>query len=228
MASITTDYIAELRDALTRHLLEPNDIVSKTKSLEETIWEQLTAMLPKEALSKNLFSDKDTFESYRQLVTTTVTKSWNEEELLTKHMREKPFAFSLEIAIDAYPAEGSDKNNQKPGNKTGVLTFYIEGIPSGVVPRVCGASEEEKSESAKVPTKKRKAESEKGKTSDKDKLLEELALTEFRKKATMEDSKRFPATASMFFEALNRWFSSVVSRRSAKLEKDKNRNPLYH
>jgi hypothetical protein len=59
-------------------------------------------------------------------------------------------------------------------------------------------------------------------------MLTDLALTEFTPRATVESSKKFPPTATLFFESLGRWFSSVVTRKSAKLEKDKNRSHLYH
>lgn len=225
MASVVTDYMAELRDALTRHLLDPKDIAPKPKTLEETIWEQLTSALPKDTLNKNLFSDKPTFEAYKELLTTNVTKSFNEEELLTKAMREKAYHFAFEIAIDAYPGEMGAKENKPNGPKCGVLTFYLEGIPDGNVPQVKDEKEEEE-EPAK--TKKRKTDGDGSKKSEKDQMLADLALAEFVGRATVETSKKFPPTATMFFESMGRWFSSVVTRKSAKLEKDKNRSHLYH
>lgn len=224
MASVVTDYMAELRDGLTRHLLDSKDIVPKPKTLEETIWEQLTSSLPKDTLTKHLFSDKPTFDTYRDLLTTNVTKNFNEEELLTKAMREKAYRFAFEIAIDAYPGEIGKGDTKPNGPKCGVLTFYLEGVPDGNVPQV----KEEKDEEEENPkAKKRKADND-SKKSDKEQLLADLALSEFGASATVETSKKFPPTAALFFESLGRWFSSVVTRKSAKLEKDKNRNHLYH
>jgi len=225
MASVVTDYMAELRDGLTRHLLDPKDIVPKPKTLEETIWEQLTSALPKDTLTKNLFSDKQTFEVYRELLTTNVTKNFNEEDLLTRAMRERVFNFAFEIAIDAYPGEMGTKDTKPNGPKCGVLTFYLEGIPDGNVPQV---KEEKDEEEEPSKSKKRKAEADGGKKSEKEQMLTDLALTEFAARATVETSKKFPPTATLFFESLGRWFSSVVTRKSAKLEKDKNRSHLYH
>jgi hypothetical protein len=225
MASVVTDYMAELRDGLTRHLLNPKDIVPKPKTLEETIWEQLTSALPKDTLTKNLFSDRPTFEAYRELLTTNVTKNFNEEDLLTRAMREKAFHFAFEIAIDAYPGEMGTKETKPNGPKCGVLTFYLEGIPDGNVPQ---AKEEKDEEEEPTKSKKRKADADGGKKSEKEQILVDLALTEFASRATVESSKKFPPTATLFFESLGRWFSSVVTRKSAKLEKDKNRSHLYH
>lgn len=224
MASVVTDYMAELRDGITRHLLDAKDIVPKPKTLEETIWEQLTSALPKDALTKNLFSDKATFESYRELLTTNVTKSFNEEELLTKAMRETAYHYAFEIAIDAYPGEIGKGDTKPNGPKCGVLTFYLEGIPDGNVPQV----KEEKDEEDENPTKSKKRKADESKKSEKDQMLADLALTEFGASSTVESSKKFPPTATLFFESVGRWFSSVVTRKSAKLEKDKNRSHLYH
>jgi len=225
MASVVTDYMAELRDGLTRYLLDPKDIVPKPKTLEESIWEQLTSSLPKDTLTKHLFSDKPTFDAYRDLITTNVTKTFNEEDLLTRAMRERSFHFAFEIAIDAYPGEIGAKADNKPnGPKCGVLTFYLEGIPDGNVPPV---KEEKEDDEEPAKAKKRKVDAD-GKKSDKEQLLSDLALTEFYSTATLESTKKFPPTAAQFFESLGRWFSSVVTRKSAKLEKDKNRSHLYH
>lgn len=230
MASVTTDYIAELREGLIRHLLEEKDIVPKNKTLEETVWEQLTAVLPKEVMSKQLFTAPGIFDNYKELITANVTKNYKEEEILTEKIRDTEFSYSLEIAIDAYPGDLT-KENKKKGDTTGVLTFHIRGIPDGQVPQP--AKDEEKDEKAEATkTKKRKAEGEASansasKKTEREKLLADLALI-FPETTKVDNQKQFPHSASLFFESVNRWFSSVVSRRSAKLEKDRNRNPLYH
>jgi hypothetical protein len=77
--------------------------VPKIKTLEETIWDQMTSLLPKETIAKNLFSDKAVFEQYTTLLKTNVTKVFNEEKIFTDKLSTNSFCFSFEIAIDAYP-----------------------------------------------------------------------------------------------------------------------------
>jgi len=143
---------------------------------------------------------------------------------LTRAMKEKAFNFAFEIAIDAYPGEMGTKDSKPNGPKCGVLTFYLEGIPDGNVPQV---KEEKDEEEEPIKSKKRKADAD-GKKTEKEQMLADLALTEFAARATVESTKKLPPTATLFFESLGRWFSSVVTRKSAKLEKDKNRSHLYH
>jgi len=221
MASVTSDWMADLRDALTRELLDAKDIAPKTKSLEETIWDQITSLMPKEAVAKNLFTDKKAFETYTELLKKSVTRNFVEEDCLTKEMTSKKFSFSFEIAIDAYPQELGGNDEKKTADKSGVLTFNITGIPDGKIPP---PEVEAEDSSSNRKAKKRKVD-------DKEngaKLIKELALTESYKTATVENQKKYPHTATQFFEMVNRWFSSAVSRRASKLEKDRNRNPLYH
>lgn len=245
MASVTSDWMHDLRETLTALLLDPKDIAPKTKTLEETIWDQMTSLLPKETIAKNLFADKAQFELYTSMLKDSVTKNFVEEEALTNALRTKAFSFSFEVAIDAYPQQLGGNNEKKTGEKTGVLTFHIEGIPDGVIPLPEPTPEQEeatsnrkakkrKMEDANEASKKEKKEPEKEKkekkvkVSDADTLLKKLALDKFFANATVESTKKFPYTATQFFEMVNRWFSSVVHTRSSKLEKDRNRNPLYH
>lgn len=243
MASVTSDWMADLRDALTKVLVDEKDQVPKTKTLEETIWDQMTSLLPKETLAKNLFSDKSVFDSYTTLLKANVTKVYNEEKAFTEKLRTEKFSFSFEIAIDAYPQALGGKN-EKRNEKTGVLTFNIVGIPDGVMPMPepkeakegDDKKDDKKGKTDKTKSKKRKMadegdedlEAKKPKASEGEKLLEELSLTAFYQNAIKEQHKKFPVSATQFFDSINRWFSSVVSRKSAKLEKDRNRNPLYH
>jgi len=242
MASVTSDWMHDLREALTTLLLDPKDVAPKTKTLEETIWDQMTSLLPKETIAKNLFADKAQFELYTSMLKTSVTKNFVEEQALTAALTTKAFSFSFEVAIDAYPQELGGNNEKKIGEKMGVLTFHIEGIPDGVIPLPVPTPEEEEATSNRK-AKKRKMEDAKDlktqetkgekkekkvKLSDADTLLKKLALDQFFANATVESTKKFPHTATQFFEMVNRWFSSVVHTRSSKLEKDRNRNPLYH
>lgn len=227
MASVTSDWMQDMRDALSKIILKPEDIAPKVKTLEETVWDQMTTLLPKETLAKNLFSDKKVFDEYTQLLKTSVTKTFKEEDALTKALEEKPYSFSYEIAIDAYPQALGGNNEKKTGEQAGVLTFHLEGLPDGKMPE---REKTEEDEDSNRKSKKRKTtDSDSGdKHKDAEKLLKEMALTKFYKSAHVEKIKKFPLTGSQFFEAINRWFSSVVSRRAAKLEKNRNRNPLYH
>lgn len=230
MASVTQDWMADLRDALTKQLVDEKDQVPKIKTLEETIWDQMTSLLPKETLAKNLFSDKAQFEAYTSLLKANVTKVFNEETALTEKMRTEKYSFSFEIAIDAYP-QALGGNNEKRAERTGVLTFNISGIPDGKIPMPEVSEDNENNRKSK---KRKTQESEstsnsskKVKTSDAQKLINDLALNDAYDSATVEQHKNFPHSASQFFEMVNRWFSSVVSLRATKLEKDRNRNPLY-
>lgn len=239
MASVTSDWMADMRDALLRHLLDAKDIAPKLKSLEETIWDQLTQLLPKETIAKNLFADKTAFQAYTAMIKSTVEKTYTEESKLTDALIEKKFSFSFEIAIDAYPS-ALGGNNEKRVNepKTGVLTFHMEGIPDGKMPEPEKTEDtEEKGDDANRKSKKRKKDDTDSASSGKEKksknkeakeLLKDLQLTECFNRAHIEHLKHFPPTAATFFDMVNRWFSSVVSRRATKLEKSRNRNPLYH
>lgn len=228
MASVTSDWMADMRESLTKLIVDPKHIAPKVKSLEETIWDQMTSLLPKETLAKNLFSDKAQFEAYTQLLKSSVTKTYNEEDQLTKALESKAYSFSFEIAIDAYP-QALGGNNEQKLDKTGVLTFHFEGLPDGKLPEP--VIEPEKEEESNRKSKKRKTTETSDSTDkhkDAEKLLKEMAMTQFYKDAHVDKLKCFPLTATTFFEMINRWFSSVVSRRAAKLEKNRNRNPLYH
>jgi len=233
MASVMSDWLGDLRDALTKILVDEKDLVPKTKSLEETIWDQMTALLPKETLAKNLFAEKATFDAYTSLLKANVTKVYTEEKSLTEKLRTEKFCFSFEIAIDGYPqALNGGKKEEKRTDRMGVLTFNIMGLPDGVIPMPAGAPKKAVKEEDNRKTKKRKApdsdDKKEPKASDADKLLIDLGLKEHYDGATKNSLKKFPHSASQFFDAVNRWFSGVVSRKAAKLEKDKSRNPLYH
>lgn len=234
MASVTSDWMADMRDGLMRLLLDEKDLVPKTKTLEETIWDQMTSVLPKETLAKNLFANKEVFDQYTTLLKANVTKVYNEEKIFTDKLRTEAFNFSFEIAIDAYPQALAGGKEEKRTDKTGVLTFNIVGIPDGKMPSVDGTPKEDENTEATHKGKKRKVENskpnkdKKAKTSDAQKVLLELGVKDFHDKATKDNLKKFPHSASQFFDNLNRWFSSLVSRKATKLEKDRQRSHLYH
>lgn len=162
MASVTSDWMSDMRDSITKHLIDEKDIAPKIKTLEETIWDQLTTLLPKDTLAKNLFSDKEAFNSYTAMLKASVTKTFTEEQKLTEALRDKKFSFSFEIAIDAYPSQLGGSSGQKINeNQAGVLTFHVEGIPDGKVPdppkekeKEAKKEEEEKKDDTKPKTKK--------------------------------------------------------------------------
>lgn len=229
MASVTSDWMLDMRDALTKQLLDPKDIVSKTKTLEETMWDQMTSLLPKETLAKNLFADKATFDAYTDLLKKNVEKNFNEEKCLTEKMNDSEYSFSFEVAIDAYPSALGGNNEQKTGeDRTGVLTFHLGSIPDGKIPEPKPEADETAADSNRKSKKRKTRDGEGDKKSDVKKLIKELGLQEMYAKSSLNQHKTFPHSASQFFENLNRWFSSVVSRKAAKLEKANNRNPIYH
>lgn len=248
MASCTSDWIADLRNAITKHLVDEKDIAPKIKSLEESVWDQLTTLLPKSAVAKNLFADNADFTVYSELLKTSVTRTFSEERALTKALSTQQYSFSYEIAIDAYPSpSGTNSEKKQNASKTGVLTFHLQGLPDGKVPE---EPKEELADAKKgrdkggdTSSRKRKhADTDKNaaKSADKDKsgkkpkpseadaVLKEMNMAESFKNAHVDSVKEFPHTASTFFDMVGRWFSSVVSRRAVKLEKSRNRNPLYH
>lgn len=59
------------------------------------------------------------------------------------------------------------------------------------------------------------------------KLLQELNLEDVFTHAEVVRVKELPLTAHLFFEAIGKWFSSCISSKHSKLEKAKNKNPLY-
>lgn len=228
MASVTSDWMTDMRETLTKHILDAKDIAPKTKTLEETIWDQLTSLLPKETLAKNLFTEKKTFELYCDMIKAATTKTFKEEEALTDALQKKAFSFSFQIAIDAYPSSvNSNGHTKNVVDKTGVLTFHIEGVPDGSLPSAVKEETVASPEANNRKSKKRKA-TDSDKENDAKKLLSDLALTTYYEKAFVQKDKLFPVTASTFFDAVNRWFSSAVSNKAQKLQKASNRNPLYH
>jgi len=239
LASVSNDYLSEFREQLTKHLLDEADIAPKKKSMEESYWDTITTTLPKETLAKNVFNDASKLKEFMDLLRENVTSSYREETMMREALTTKEFVFCYEIAIDSYPQQIRGKKIA-PGEKTGVLTIIIQGCPE---------SEEKKEASiptatttttttttaiatSEAPTKKRKISSNdngKKEESDKAKLIGDLGLKEALaggSKHTYRD-KEFPLTATLFFEAVGRWFGSTTAAVASKLEKDRNRNPIY-
>lgn len=250
IASISTDYMTDLREAFSTYALKPEDIAPKTKSLEETVWDQITSLLPKETLSKNVFSKPEQLEDYMQLIKTVTTANYNEEEKLTEFMKTAAFSFSFRIALDSYPDDNSQQKQKKRKDKCGVLTFHLEGTLKAAPSKETATATTPAEGSGEKNSKKRKLEdgeeangsnssSSVKKESDpkkpkkekeiphRQKVLQELNLDEAFKAAAVVRCKDFPLSATLFFEAIGRWFSSCVSTKHGKLEKQKNKNPLY-
>lgn len=153
IASISTDYMTDLREAFAKYALEPSLIAPKTKTLQETIWDQLTSMLPKETLSKSVFSKEEQLNEFMDLVKASTTANYNEEQALTTFMKTQPFSFSFRIAVDSYPDEnnksGASSSKKKNKDKCGVLTFHLEGVLKKDVDKAMEEKESEKREKAK-------------------------------------------------------------------------------
>lgn len=257
LASITSDYMGELREQLTKHLLDEKDIAPKVKSLEETMWDTITGTLPKETLAKNVFNKPEQLETYMRLLKKNVEASFNEETKLTEAMKTKDFSFSFMVAIDNYPQElRSKKPSDVKGEKTGVLTFYLKTTNSATTTTTTttmtdeteqnGAKKDKKGKkegkaiedkdkeekqgntnSTAVSKKRKFVDDEKDELSEKDKLVRELGIKDQLVDATTVSQKDFPLNATLFFDNFSRWFSSIVSSSAAKAEKNRNRNPLY-
>lgn len=234
LASVSVDYLAEFREQLTRHLLDEKDIAPKQKTMEESYWDTVTSTLPKETLAKNVFNDASKLKEYMDLLRNNVTSSYREETKMREALTTKPYTFCYEIAIDSYPQQmgGRGKKSGGKGEKTGLLTIIIQGVPNGDEEKKAADAATTAVVVSEAPTKKRKLSSNdngKKEETEKEKLIGDLGI-----KAAMAgpathtySNKEFPLTATLFFEALGRWFASTVGAAASKLEKDRNRNPIY-
>jgi len=128
LASITTDYMAEMKYQLTKFLIGEKEMAPRTPSLEEVTWTSLKKNLPPQAFSKNLLADKKEFNDYLNIIKTQVEASYKEESKLTQAMTSRSWKFVFRIAIDAYPQKLPHKTEHKikPGEKNGVLVFILE------------------------------------------------------------------------------------------------------
>lgn len=232
LASVSNDYMSDIRDQITKMLLDPKDIAPKTKTFEETYWDTITSTLPKETLAKNIFSKPEKLEEYTALLTKNVKASFNEEELMTKALKERAFNFAYEMAIDAYPQQLRGKK-PAPGEKLGVLTIHIQGIVGGDTATDEKEESSEGGDSNQTTVKKRKLDNgasspaREKEISERAKIIKELGIKDGLATARVHNIKEFPLTATQFFEAVGRWFASTVSTSASKLEKARNRNPIY-
>lgn len=239
LASITTDFMSELRDALTNHLLDPKDIAPKKKPYTETLWDNIVANVPKETLAKNIFCDKKKLDEYLHTITSSVEVSYREEDTFTNVLQDSEYSFSFEVAVDHYPGKSAaSKDND---SKCGVLTFHLNAKKKV-------EEKEEKKKAEKVEEKEEKKtedgdnqKSKKRKFNSNDKETKKAKAKEMREEVLKENGllesfastvacvqdKKFPTTATQFFEQLGRWFNACVSNRASKLEKQRNRNTLY-
>lgn len=240
-ASVTQDCFGDFRDQLTRHLLDEKDIAPKTKTLQETLWETITSTISKETLAKHVFDKPEKLNEYLEIITKNVQTSFHEEKLMTEALQIREFSFSYQVGIDAYPQQIRGK---KPpaGEKSGVLTLHIQGMPkdseaahtelNGLKTSTPDEKDDKRgskdeSSANSVLNKKRKLNEGEEDMSDKDKLLQDLGLAEEITKCVTKSEKEFPLTATLFFESVGRWFSATVSQLSTKMERARNRNPLY-
>jgi len=222
LASITTDYTAEMKYQLTKHLVGEKEMAPRAPSIDEVLWASLKKNLPAEAFAKNLLSDKKELAAYLALIKTQVEASYSEEQKLTKAMVSKPFKFIFRIAVDAYPqkmAHATD-HKTKPGQKRGVLIFLLEGklkeIKDSPTTAV-GDVDKEKTKETLGGGEERKRKRKRVKEERMPKEAMEELLTTLKmipqdlEKGHIVWEKEFPETATEFFDQVAAWFSSVVA-----------------
>ena len=133
-ASITSDYLSEMRKELTRLLLEAKDIKPLKPTREEATWNHIRATVPKEVLTEYFKENKHLLQEYINILKKDAEQDYDEDTKLTEAMQ-KDFTFKYQVAIDAYPSQ-MDKNSSRrstsemevPTGRKGVLTFYIQGM----------------------------------------------------------------------------------------------------
>jgi len=255
LASITTDYMAEMKYQLTKFLVGEKEMAPRTPSLEEVVWTSFKKNLPPLAMSKNLLADKKELTTYLSIVRTQVEASYQEEKKLTQIMRSKPYHFVFKIAIDAYPQKlpFAQEHKLHPGQKTGVLVFIIESKIIEKVeedktseeknkspPSTVDPGEKSKEEAKKPAKKKRKLSGQEGEERRKkrgkgkpqkesmEELLKILLLkNEDLDKGCVVSHKDFPETASDFFDQISAWFSSVVASKQQQLDQHASKPHMY-
>ena len=106
--------------------------VSLFQTLAETKWGLYMSKIPNEALAKQVFSDDKKLAEYMKLLDALAERTYLECEKLTEALETKAFEFTYKIGIDGLHQKevGSHSKKQlKAGQRRGVLTFYIDGIP---------------------------------------------------------------------------------------------------
>lgn len=112
--------------------------------------------------------------------------------------------------------QSASRRANKPftGNRTGVLTFHIEGIPDGKVPEAASAPEDE--DEQRTRTKKRKTDD--SKKNDKDQLLDDLAVECTMLLASCLNSATCCVNPNMSSVIFCSWRSFMLTRTSRKLK----------
>jgi len=242
LASITTDYIGEMRTQLTKYLLDPKDIAPERSSLEEEIWEEYKKQLGPQGV-RILFSDSKRLEEYLAVIRRSTEASYREGEALTQALTTRNFDFTFRVAIDAFP-QNLQAEDRSLLEKTGVITFRIEGRPDQKkLPK-----KEDGSPEASIVVVDPEKEKSKGKDKDKDgkkekirrkrkaafdeslqDLMRELGIEpEELSKGHVVSDKKFPATANEFFEQLGSWFQTVVQSKSMAIGQSGTKPGMYH
>jgi hypothetical protein len=150
MASILGDYAAGLRRALTKQLLNEDP---KKPTLEESIWTHLKTVLSPPAFTELLKQDTKRLHEYVAAISEEAKVDYVEEKKLTEAMSTRDFNFRFEIAIDAYPAKVASNraSRELPPSRKGVLTFYIQGDPTGTIRTEEGSGSTEDAKEPEAP-----------------------------------------------------------------------------
>jgi hypothetical protein len=121
LASMNPDFFAVVREELTKHLLEEEDMVPRTPTVEELTWSVLKKNLPEKAFQM-CFSPAD-LQPYITLLRTRAEATHREERKLSAALQTRDFSFVYKIAIDAY----RNKHQRAAHDRRGVLTMRVEG-----------------------------------------------------------------------------------------------------
>ena len=138
-ASITSDYLSDMRKELTQLLLDEKDIKPLKPTKEESIWTHIRSAVPKEVLVQYFKEHKEQMSQYIDILRKDAELDYNEDSKLTDAMQ-NDFTFKYQVAIDAYPSQ-MDKNSSRrstsemevPTGRKGVLTFYIQGMSANTL-----------------------------------------------------------------------------------------------
>jgi len=230
LASIQTDFFEELKEALA-HLLVPKEHLARRKlTKDEHAFRALKANLPESLFTKLLMNDKEKLDQYLGQVTATANAFYEEEKLLIEAIRNTDFAFSQKIAIDAFP----NIHDEESYSRKGVLTFLIEGGKYAM------ETLRKPEDTLDVPKVERRSHRKKRSTSAIKRDQEELTALEHRLKMVgvkdLENTKchfqkEIPEESEAFFEAVSKWFHTVVGRRTQIMEAEQNSHQtsrLYH
>jgi len=242
LASMNPDFFAVVREELTKHLLEPEDMVPRTPTVEELTWSVLKKNLPEKAFH-SCFTVED-LQPYIQLLRTRAEATHREERKLGVALQTKDFSFVYKIAIDAY----RNKHHRAAHERRGVLTLRVEGgsfarKALGLVEEMDLRASQTDASTLKVPAasdkKKKIGNGGRPRTPSqvrRDDMMELADLMDTLKMGecfmtpdtVLQKSKEFPDTTDEFFEAIQRWFSTVVSTQ-AQLVSDTSdsHSPLY-